>query len=293
MTEPYFATLPRLLLRQAESNPDSTALREKEWGIWQTYTWEEYKTAVAEFAAGLAKLGIDRGDIIILIGDNRPEWLWAELGVQALGGMALGLYQDSSADEVEYIFRLTEARLVVAEDQEQVDKMLEIREKTNLEHIIYHDPRGLSSYTAEGLFSFDRLRGMDRDGAKKFPARVEKIAPEDPALVVTTSGTTGRPKLAVLSHRNLLAMACNLGRVDPKYRTDEFVSFLPLAWIGEQMMAAASALYYGFCVNFPEEPDTVQTDIREIGPHLIFSPPPGVGEPFGPGAGGYNGHYSF
>jgi long-chain acyl-CoA synthetase len=273
MTESYFATLPQLLLRQAGANPTKTAMREKEWGIWQSYTWEQYRDAVAEFASGLAKLGIGKGDTIILIGDNRPEWLWAELAIQALGGTALGLYQDSAADEVKYIFTLSEARLVVAEDQEQVDKILEIKEGTFLEYVVYHDPRGLSPNPEKGLLSFDQIRDKGRDRAGRFPALVEDISPEDSALVVTTSGTTGRPKLAMLSHRNLLAMANNLGQVDPKYPGDEFVSFLPLAWIGEQMMAAASSLFYGFCVNFPEEPDTVQSNIREIGPHLIFSPP--------------------
>lgn len=273
MGKAYETTLPALLLRQAEQRPFQTALREKEWGIWQSYTWENYLTITAEFSAGLKNLGFGKGDVLILIGDNRPEWLWAELAIQALGGIALGLYQDSTAEEIAYIFELSEARMVVAEDQEQVDKILDLRKKLKIDYIVYHDPKGLLAYQVEGLLSFDQVREKGAHDSVSFSTWTRDISPEDTCMVVTTSGTTGKPKLAKLSHRNMLAMAYNLGQVDPKYCRDEFVSFLPLAWIGEQMMAAASSLLFGFCVNFPEEPDTVQTDIREIGPHLIFSPP--------------------
>jgi len=188
--------------------------------------------------------------------------------------MALGLYQDAAPDEVGYIFELARARMVVAEDQEQVDKILSLRPGLpDLKYVVYHDPKGLATSTADGLYDFKAVREMGRDAAGDFPAWVERLSPDDPCLIATTSGTTGRPKLAMLSHRNLLAMAHNLGQADPKRRGDEFVSFLPLAWMGEQMMAVASALLFGFTVNFPEEPDTVQADTREIGPHLIFSPP--------------------
>jgi long-chain acyl-CoA synthetase len=188
--------------------------------------------------------------------------------------MALGLYQDSPAEEIEYVFTLSECKLVVAEDQEQVDKILAFRDKLpELEHIVYHDPKGLASYDAPGLVSFDEVRARGAHRAGEYAGRVAALTPDTPCLIATTSGTTGRPKLAMLSHRNLLAMAANLGAADPKFDTDEFVSFLPLAWMGEQMMAVSSALLFGFCVNFPEEPDTVQENIREIGPHLIFSPP--------------------
>ncbi|MGE4291469.1 MAG: AMP-binding protein [Desulfovibrio sp.] len=277
----YETTLPALLLQQASERPHSDAMREKQWGIWQPYSWTEYAQATAEFSAGLRALGFGKGDIVIFIGDNRPEWLWGELAIQSLGGMALGLYQDSTAKEIAYVFQLTEARMVVAEDQEQVDKVLEMRpDLPHLEHIIYHDPKGMAAYEADvpGLRSFDAVRDAGRTGRDGSPIlalseRVAELSPDDPCLIATTSGTTGRPKLAMLSHRNLLAMAANLGQADPKKASDEFVSFLPLAWMGEQMMAVASSLLFGFCVNFPEEPDTVRLDMREIGPHLIFSPP--------------------
>lgn len=280
MAKPYETTLPRLLVRQAGERPRKTALREKEWGVWQAVSWEESLRVTAEFACGLKALGLGRGDIVILIGDNRPEWIWAELAIQGLGGMALGLYQDSPAEEIRYVFELSECRLVVAEDQEQVDKMLSFRDGLpGLEHIVYHDPKGLTAYEkrVDGLKSFQAVRRLGRETESDCVAAYGKglagVKPGDPCLVATTSGTTGRPKLAVLSHRNLLSMAHNLGRHDPKSATDEFVSFLPLAWMGEQMMAVASALLFGFCVNFPETPDTASADSREIGPHFIFSPP--------------------
>jgi long-chain acyl-CoA synthetase len=280
MAKPYKTTLPKLLVTQAGNRADKPALREKEWGVWQAVSWRDTLRITAEFACGLDALGLGRGDIVILIGDNRPEWIWAELAIQGLGGMALGLYQDSPAEEIEYIFSLTKCRLVVAEDQEQVDKILSFRDKLpDLEYIVYHDIRGLAAYerTTPGLIDFKavRRRGREKhkDAVSRYTRWAAQTAPADPALIATTSGTTGRPKLAVLSHMNLLSMAHNLGLADPKHPTDEFVSFLPLAWMGEQMMAVASALMFGFCVNFPEEPDTARADSREIGPHLIFSPP--------------------
>ncbi len=271
---PAARTLPALLLEKARTVGNRTAMREKQWGVWQAYSWRDYLDAASEFAAGLRQLGLGRGDVVVLIGDNRPEWLWAELAIQGLGGMALGLYQDAPPDEIAYVFELSEAKVVVAEDQEQVDKILSFRGSLPaLSHIVYHDPKGLAGYDEPGLLSFDAVREMGRAEADGFTSWADEVGPGDPCLIATTSGTTGRPKLAVLSHENLLSMARNLGHVDPKLASDEFVSFLPLAWMGEQMMSVASALLFGFCVNFPEEPDTVQENIREIGPHVIFSPP--------------------
>jgi long-chain acyl-CoA synthetase len=274
MTAPYDTTLPSLLLENSRNRPGRTALREKTLGIWKPVTYAQYWAITSEFAAGLRELGLGRGDIIVIIGDNRPEWLWAQLAIQGLGGVSLGLYQDSPGEEIGYVFELSKARLVVAEDQEQVDKILSIRDALPLlEYIIYHDSKGLIGYDAPGLKSFDDIRALGKDHAHEFEHWIKDVTPDDTALIATTSGSTGRPKLAMLSHRNLLSMAWNLGLSDPKRASDEFVSFLPLAWMGEQMMAVSSALLFGFCVNFPEEPDTVQENIREIGPHLIFSPP--------------------
>jgi long-chain acyl-CoA synthetase len=156
-------TLPGLLVDNARRYGTGTALREKEWGIWQTYSWQDYLDITAEFAAGLKELGLGRGDVIVLIGDNRPEWLWAELAIQSLGGMALGVYQDVQASEIEYVFELTGCRLVIAEDQEQVDKMLSLRDKvSHLEYIVYHDSKGLIKYQDKGLLPFDQGNGASQ-----------------------------------------------------------------------------------------------------------------------------------
>ncbi|MCY4400617.1 MAG: AMP-binding protein [Gemmatimonadetes bacterium] len=271
-------TLPGLLARRAADRPNEVALREKEFGIWQETTWAEYLGRVRAFALGLVELGIEKGDRIAIIGDNRPEWVIAELAAQAVGALPLGLYQDSISEELAKMLEAAEARLIVAEDQEQVDKVLEVRDRVpGLEYVVYYDPRGMYGYEAPGLMSFEEVEALgDRFRARfpgEFVTRLAKVQPGDTALLCTTSGTTSIPKLAMLSHANLLAMAAQLVEVDPMGRGDEFVSFLPMAWIGEQMVGVASAMLTGFTVNFPEETATVRQDLREIGPAFLMSPP--------------------
>jgi len=271
-------TLPGLLLEHAAARGDDVALREKEFGIWQSITWREYRDRVRDFALGLVELGLERGDRIAIIGDNRPEWVIAELAAQSVGALSLGIYQDAVADEVGHVMSASEARIVVAEDQEQVDKILEIRSSFPwLRNIVYYDPRGLGGYEAPGLLGFPEVAARGRAAHERNPLAfddaVAAVQPEDTAILCTTSGTTSRPKLAMLSHANLLAMARQLHRVDPMAHDDDFVSFLPLAWIGEQMVAVSCALTVGFTVNFPEETGTVRRDLREIGPRFVFSPP--------------------
>ena len=271
-------TLPGLLARRAADHPDDIALREKEFGIWQEIPWASYLDRVRSFSLGLAELGVERGDRIAIIGDNRPEWVIAEMGAQVLRALPLGLYQDSISEELAKMLEAAEARVIVAEDQEQVDKVLEVRDRVpGLEHIIYYDPRGMYGYEAPGLMAFEEVEGLGDRFLDRFPMEFDKrlaeVRPEDIALLCTTSGTTSVPKLAMLSHANLLAMAAQLCGVDPMEPGDEFVSFLPLAWIGEQMVGVASAMLAGFTVNFPEETATVRSDIREIGPAFMMSPP--------------------
>jgi long-chain acyl-CoA synthetase len=254
------------------------ALREKEFGIWQEITWAEYLARVRDFSLGLTELGLEEGDRVVIIGDNRPEWVIAELASQTAGILPLGLYQDSVAEELARMLEAAEARVVVAEDQEQVDKVLEVRGRLpGLEHIVYYEPRGMHGYRAPGLMAFEEVeaRGArlhDRS-PEEFDRRLAAVQPGDIALLCTTSGTTSVPKLAMLSHENLVAMASQLGRVDAMHGDDEFVSFLPLAWIGEQMVSVASGLLAGFTVNFPEETATARQDTREIGPAFLMSPP--------------------
>ena len=272
-------TFPKLLLRNAERFGDrKVAMREKEFGIWQSFTWKEYHEHVKRFSLGLSSLGLARGDKVAIIGDNRPEWVWAEVAAQAAGAVPLGLYQDSTLKEVAYVIDHSDSTFVVAEDQEQVDKILDIRDQLpKVRYIVYTDPRGMRGYDDSHLIDFKEVEELGREVERREPDRYEQqvgaSGSEDLALICYTSGTTGFPKGAILSFRNLLTMAVNLMEVDPKLETDEFVSFLPLAWIGEQMMCLSSALLTGFTVNFPEKPETVQENIREIGPNIMFSPP--------------------
>ena len=273
--KPFPLLLQRNALRYEESR---VALREKEYGIWQPVTWRSYYDHVRYFALGLKALGFKKYDKLAIIGDNRPEWLYAELAAQSLGGIPLGIYQDSILTEVAYIINHSEARIVVAEDQEQVDKVLEMKhELPLLEKVVYTDRKGMRSYDEDGLLYFAEVEklGKDYEGGHpgEFEDGLQALKELDIALISYTSGTTGFPKGSLLTHRNMLRMALNLHAVDPKYESDEFVSFLPLPWIGEQMMAVSTALAIGFTVNFPEEPETANADLYEIGPNVMFSPP--------------------
>jgi long-chain acyl-CoA synthetase len=272
-------TLPKLLLRNARRFGDEkVALREKEFGIWQSFTWGQYLEHVRHFCLGLVNLGLEDSDKIAIVGDNRPEWVIAELAAQSVGAVPLGIYQDSTSKEVGYIIDHSDAKFVIAEDQEQVDKILELRESIpKVRKVIYTDPKGMRSYKDEMLLDFTEVEALGRDfdnrNPDQFKEMVDSTRGEDLALIAYTSGTTGFPKGSMLTHTNMLKMAANLIQVDPKYEDDEFVSFLPLPWIGEQMMGVASALLVGFTVNFPEEPETVTDNRREIAPNVMFSPP--------------------
>ena len=272
-------TFPQLLVEKAKKYGDKkTALREKEYGIWQSVSWAEYLEHVKYFALGLVSLGFTPADTVAIIGDNRPEWVYAELAAQSVGGKSIGIYQDSIVDEVAYIVTHSDAKFLVVEDQEQVDKVIELWPRLHtVEKVIYYDPKGLRNYTEPYLMYFPDVEALGRAYEKEHPGwweeRVAQGKGEDIAILSTTSGTTGYPKLAILTHNNLMSMGRNLMKVDPMTEDDEFVSFLPLAWIGEQMMSLACGLQVGFTINFPEEPETVQENIREIGPQTMFSPP--------------------
>ena len=272
-------TFPKLLVRNAETFGDrKVAMREKEFGIWQEFSWKEYHDHVKYFSLGMVSLGLQAGDKVAIIGDNRPEWVWGEVAAQAAGAVPLGLYQDSTLKEVSYIIDHSDASFVLAEDQEQVDKILDMKEQLpKVRYIIYSDPRGMRGYKQPFLLDFKEVENFGRELEQRDPGLFAKNVAaakyEDLAFICYTSGTTGFPKGAMLSFRNFLSMASNLMEVDNKFEKDEFVSFLPLAWIGEQMMCLSSALLTGFTVNFPEKPETVQENIREIGPTIMFSPP--------------------
>ena len=273
-------TMPQLLESLAAAHPSSVAMQEKRYGVWQPTTWDQYRSRVRDFAHGLAEMGVERGDIIAVLGDNRPEWLIAELAAQSLGASVVGIYPTSIGGELQHIIASSGSRIVVAEDQEQVDKLLAlVQEEPELgvEHVIYYDPHGLEKYTDSLLLEFTDVEDKGRAWGEERPGWLdEQIAagsPADTAVICTTSGTTSKPKLAELSHSNLLAMAENLAEADPISSKDRYVSLLPFAWIGEQMLAVACGLAYGLTVSFPEDASTQKADMREIGPDFMFAPP--------------------
>jgi len=272
-------TMPALLVRNARRFGDRrVALREKEYGIWQAVTWRQYCEHVRDFALGLQTLGLPPGSAVGIIGDNRPEWIYAELAVQAAGGVPFGIFQDSILSEVAYIIDHAEATMVVAEDQEQVDKLLELKDKLpRLRKVIYTDPKGLWDYDDDLLVDYfeveKRGRELHAKEPERFEAGVEAIGADDLAIICYTSGTTGNPKGTLLTHRNILSMVASLDAVDPKTPDDQFLSFIPLPWIVEQTMSVFSSLHAGFTVNFPEEPETALEDLYEIAPTRVVASP--------------------
>ena len=283
------STFPRLLAALAASRPHDPALQEKRYGIWQPVSWEQYAHRVRDFGHGLAALGVTRGDVIAVLGDNRPEWLVAELAAQSLGAAVVGIYPTSIGEELRHILTVARVRIVVAEDQEQVDKLLRLRDETSVETrrsttpplpmdtIVFYDPHGLEQYADEMLRDFTAVEALGRSWGEEhrgwFDEQVALGAADDVAVICTTSGTTSRPKLAELSHSNLLSMAEHLTAIDPMGAKDRYVSFLPFAWIGEQMLAVACGLSRGITLSFPEDSATQKADMREIGPNVMFSPP--------------------
>lgn len=274
-------TFPKLLAGLAGEHGDRrVALQEKRFGIWQPITWGQYWSRVRRLAYGLADLGFRRGDTLAILGDNRPEWVVAELAAQSLGGRSVGLYPDGVVDEIHHVLDHAGVKIVVCEDQEQADKLLALRDDGRLatvEHIVWYDPRGLEHYASDVLIGFEALEGRGAQLETERPgwldAEIAACSGADVAILCTTSGTTGKPKLAMLSHDNLLSMGRSLMSVDAIGADDEYVSFLPLAWIGEQMVALACGLQAGFTLSFPEDASTTRDDVREIGPRVMFSPP--------------------
>jgi long-chain acyl-CoA synthetase len=272
-------TIPKLFIRQCRKyGKDKVAMREKEFGIWIPFSWQDYFDNVKYLSLGMLRLGLKRGDKVCMIGDNRPEGLWCEMAALCAGGIGVWLFKDCMMDEVKYIVNHSDARFFVGESQEEVDKALAIKEEcSKLEWIIWDDPKGMRNYRQEYLISIKQIQELGRELDEKDPGLFEKTVNEgngdDVCLLFYTSGTTALPKGALLSHWNMLTMGKNLMAVDPCYDTDDFVSYLPFAWIGEQMMSISCGLQVGYTLNFPEEPETAQQNIREIGPHVMFAPP--------------------
>jgi long-chain acyl-CoA synthetase len=272
-------TIPKLFCERTKRyGKDKVAMREKEFGVWRPITWQDYLENVKHLALGLISLGLKDGDKVAMIGDNRPEGLWAEMATLCARGVAVWLFQDCLIEEVKYIIDHSDTKFLFGEGQEEVDKAISISDECpKLEKIIWDDPKGMRNYDRDDLISLKEVqrlgRELDRKEPRFFEEMINKGHGDEVALLFYTSGTTALPKGALLSHWNLLSMGKNLMSVDPCFDTDDFVSYLPFAWIGEQMMSISCGLQIGFTVNFPEEPETAQENIREIGPHVMFAPP--------------------
>ncbi|WP_316234349.1 long-chain fatty acid--CoA ligase [Bradyrhizobium sp. SZCCHNR1098] len=271
-------TYPKLLRLNASEHGKEIALREKNLGLWRTFTWADYQARVRDFALGVMELGLGKDDVIGIIGDNRPDWVAAEIATHAIRALSLGLYRDVLDDEAAYLLNYGEARLVFAEDEEQVDKLLNLADRVPaLKHIVYSDPRGMRKYDDPRLLPADKLAELGRNRAAREPGlydhMVDATNGDDVAILCTTSGTTSHPKLAMLSAARVLKHCATYLSFDPKGPNDEYVSVLPLPWIMEQVYVLGKGLLCRMKVNFVEEPDTMMNDFREIAPTFVLFAP--------------------
>lgn len=271
-------TLPKVLAYNARTYGSDIALREKDFGIWRSLTWTQYHERVKSFALGLCHFGIGRGDVVSIIGDNRPDWVCAEIAAHAAGAMSLGIYRDAMEDEAAYLINYAEARIVFAEDEEQVDKLLNLADRIpSVRHIVYSDPRGMRKYSDPRLMPVEELTAHGRALAAAQPGLYDELVAagrgDDVAVLCTTSGTTSNPKLAMLQAKNLLRHCVNYLDADRRLPGEEYVSMLPLPWIMEQVYVLGEALLCRMVVNFVEEPETAMHDFREIGPHFVLFAP--------------------
>jgi long-chain acyl-CoA synthetase len=271
-------TAAKLLRRNARTMAQRPAIREKTMGIWQTWSWAEYYREVGDFALGLAALGLQRGEKLSVIGDNRPPLYAAQLAVQCLGGMAVPVYQDSIASELVYVLNHAEVAVIVAEDQEQVDKILSLKAQLpSLRLLVFDDVRGMRGYEDPLLKSYKAILEGGRSFRQGHPdyldAEIDKGGPNDLALLAYTSGTTGNPKGVMLSHANLLSVAETFIKAEDIRPTDEWLCYLPMAWVGDSLYSTVLSLMVGFTCNCPEGPETVQRDLRELGPTAVLAPP--------------------
>ena len=272
-------TIPQLLRWRVESSGTKVALREKDLGCWNSYTWDQYYEFVRNAGLGLKKIGFGKDDKIAIISDNIPETLYMAIGAQAVGGISAAIYQTSLPDEIGGILQYLGVSLVFCSDQEQVDKVAQVRDKIpGVKKVIYEDSRGMRGYQADDWFmSIKELYQLGQDSHSRAPKLFADLVnagkPDDVCHICLTSGTTGLPKGAMLTHKNYINMGLQINEVDPLQDTDEYLSFLPFAWIGEQMNSFGVAMATGIAINFPESVETSMDDLKEIGPHFMFGAP--------------------
>lgn len=272
-------TLPTLLAEQVKREPNAVAFRQKHLGIWNEITWQDYLKNVEQLAISLAQqFNFKNGEKLAIIGENRPQWLYAQMATQLLGGVAVGIYQESLPEQIQFYLNDCKARIVIVEDQEQVDKLLEIEDHIPLvEHIIYYNKQGLRYYKHHKLASLDDLlkdgEQLLNEQPKFYEQHTDKLDPHNTAVIAYSAATSGRPKGAILTHFNLINAAKNLTEHEEMKKQDDYFSFLPLSWVNEKVMSTVVPLLIGFTVNFPEKPHTVIVDLREIGPQTLLAPP--------------------
>jgi len=272
-------SIPQLLRWRVSQTPDRPALREKDFGIWNAYTWKDYYDYVRKTGLGLKALGLGKDDTIAIISDNIPELLFVAIGGHSIGCISTGIYQTSMPDEIAQILGYLKVSAVFCDNQEQVDKVLEVRDKIpNVKKVIFEDPRGMRNYMSDEWFIdiTDIYKLGDEENKKNpelFESLIDQGKPDDVCHLCLTSGTTGLPKGTMMTHKNYINMGVKITQVDPLEQTDEYVSFLPFAWIGEQMNSFGVAMATGITVNFPESVETAMTDLKEIGPHFMFGAP--------------------
>ncbi|KJS41660.1 MAG: long-chain fatty acid--CoA ligase [Rhodospirillaceae bacterium BRH_c57] len=271
-------TLPKLLKHHAQVRPNHPAMREKDYGIWQTWSWSQVHDEIMAFAAGLSALGFERGDTLAIVGDNRPQLYWAMAAAQTLGGTPIPVYQDSVAKEMAFVLQHAEVKFAVVENQEQVDKLSEIMpDCPALKTLIYKDPRGLRDYTMDFLHSYEKVQDTGRAFMKEKPgfldAEIAKGKGSDLGVMLYTSGTTGQPKGVMLSFDNILITARNNAVMEGLGPDEDVLAYLPMAWVGDNIFSMGQAYVCGFTVNCAESSETVLTDMRELGPTYFFAPP--------------------
>ena len=271
-------TFPRLLDWNAANRGSRSAVRQKEFGIWQSWTWRQVRGEVRALALGLRSLGAAPGDHIAIIGTNRPHLYWAMVAAQSVGAVPVPLYQDSVAEEMAYVLDHAGARFAVVEDQEQVDKVLSIKDRLPLlEHVIYVDPRGLRNYDHTHLHPYAAIQSQGRADRAEHEPEIERIIAaqtgSDTCVMLYTSGTTGKPKGVVLSNDNIIKTSRASAEFDRLRASDSILAYLPMAWVGDFIFSMGQAYVTGFCVNCPESPETMMADLREIGPTYFFAPP--------------------
>ncbi|MDQ7070182.1 MAG: AMP-binding protein [Rhodobacterales bacterium] len=272
------ASIPALLQRNAKQFGSKAAYREKEYGIWQTWSWAMVEKEIEALALGFINLGVNEGDFIAVIGRNRPYLYWSIVAAQSVGAVPVPMYADASAEEMAHVLEHSGARFIIAEDQEQVDKVIEVQESLHqFEHMIYLDPRGMRKYDHHQLHEFSHVQNQGRAAYDEFitdlQERRAKLNYDSTCVMLYTSGTTGKPKGVVLSNRNIIESSKNSSEFDHLRAGDEILAYLPMAWVGDFIFSIGQSYWTGFCVNCPESADTMMTDLREIGPTYYFAPP--------------------